>query len=43
MAALLAQYREDGGSLLMASHDEQFAAASGAEVTTMESLIADPS
>jgi len=43
VAALLAQYLEDGGSLLMASHDESFAAASGAEVTTMESLIADPS
>ena len=41
VAALLAQYLEDGGSLLMASHDESFAAASGADVTTMESLIAD--
>ncbi|MCU7724639.1 ABC transporter ATP-binding protein [Actinoplanes sp. KI2] len=42
VAALLAQYLEDGGSLLMASHDESFAAASGAQVTTMESLSADP-
>lgn len=41
VAALLAQYLDDGGSLLMASHDESFAAASGAGVTTMESLIAD--
>ena len=41
VAALLAQYLEDGGSLLMASHDESFAAASGATVTTMESLTAD--
>ena len=41
VAALLAQYLDDGGSLLMASHDESFAAASGATVTTMESLTAD--
>ncbi|WP_433297293.1 ABC transporter ATP-binding protein [Actinoplanes sp. CA-030573] len=38
VAALLAAYVADGGSLLMASHDDKFAAASGAEVTTMESL-----
>ncbi|GIM91536.1 ABC transporter ATP-binding protein [Paractinoplanes toevensis] len=40
VAALLVQYVADGGSLLMASHDEAFAEASGAEVTTMESLSA---
>jgi ABC-2 type transport system ATP-binding protein len=40
VAALLTEYVADGGSLLMASHDEAFAAASGAEVTTMESLSA---
>jgi ABC-type multidrug transport system ATPase subunit len=40
VAALLADYVAGGGSLLMASHDEEFAAASGAEVTTMESLSA---
>ena len=40
VAALLATYVEDGGSLLMASHDETFATASGAHVTTMESLSA---
>jgi ABC-2 type transport system ATP-binding protein len=40
VAALLVEYVADGGSLLMASHDEAFAEASGAEVTTMESLSA---
>ena len=40
VAALLAEYVRDGGSLLMASHDEVFAADSGAEATTMESLSA---
>jgi ABC-2 type transport system ATP-binding protein len=38
VAAMLADYVASGGSLLMASHDEVFAAASAAEVTTMESL-----
>jgi ABC-2 type transport system ATP-binding protein len=38
VAALLTEYLADGGSLLMASHDDAFAAASGAEITTMESL-----
>ena len=38
VAALLADYLTDGGSLLMASHDDTFAAASGAAITTMESL-----
>ena len=40
VAALLTEYLADGGSLLMASHDDAFAAASGAEITTMESLSA---
>ena len=40
VAGLLTEYVRDGGSLLMASHDEAFAVASGAEVTTMESLSA---
>jgi ABC-2 type transport system ATP-binding protein len=39
VAALLEQYVKNGGSLLMASHDDAFAAASGAAVTTMESLV----
>ena len=38
VAAMLADYLVSGGSLLMASHDDTFAAASGAEVTSMESL-----
>lgn len=38
VAAMLKTYVADGGSLLMASHDDVFAAASGAEITTMESL-----
>ncbi|MEU4687702.1 ATP-binding cassette domain-containing protein [Actinoplanes sp. NPDC023714] len=38
VAAMLAEYLADGGSLLMASHDDAFAAASGAAVTTMDSL-----
>ena len=42
VAALLADYVAGGGSLLMASHDEKFAAASGARITTMESLSAVP-
>jgi len=40
VASLLAEYLEGGGSLLMASHDDDFAAASGARITTMESLTA---
>jgi ABC-2 type transport system ATP-binding protein len=40
VAAMLRTYVSDGGSLLMASHDDVFAAASGAEITTMESLTA---
>ncbi|MFG1602598.1 ATP-binding cassette domain-containing protein [Actinoplanes sp. NPDC049265] len=38
VAELLADYLKTGGSILMASHDDDFAAASGAEITTMESL-----
>ena len=38
VAALLTDYLAGGGSLLMASHDDAFAAASGAAITTMESL-----
>jgi len=40
VAAMLSQYVADGGTLLMASHDDVFAEASGAEITTMESLAA---
>jgi hypothetical protein len=36
---MLRTYLKDGGTLLMASHDDIFAGASGAEVTTMESLV----
>jgi ABC-type multidrug transport system ATPase subunit len=42
VAALLADYLAGGGSLLMASHDDAFAAASGATITTMESMSAVP-
>jgi ABC-type multidrug transport system ATPase subunit len=38
VAGMLADYLSNGGSLLMASHDELFAAASGAEIATMSSL-----
>jgi ABC-type multidrug transport system ATPase subunit len=38
VAEMLADYRKDGGTLLMASHDDVFAAASGAELTSMEEL-----
>ena len=38
VAAMLRTYLSDGGTLLMASHDDVFAKASGAEITTMESL-----
>ena len=40
VAGLLAEYLRGGGSLLLASHDDTFAVASGATVTTMESLSA---
>jgi len=40
VAAMLSQYVTNGGSLLMASHDDVFAEASGAKLTTMESLSA---
>jgi ABC-2 type transport system ATP-binding protein len=38
VAGMLADYLKSGGTLLMASHDDEFAAASGAVVTTMETL-----
>jgi ABC-type multidrug transport system ATPase subunit len=38
VAALLADYVSGGGSLLMASHDDDFAVASGARITSMDSL-----
>ncbi|GAB1642748.1 hypothetical protein KRMM14A1259_31710 [Krasilnikovia sp. MM14-A1259] len=38
VAGLLADYLADGGTLLMASHDEAFAAAAGAQPTTMAAL-----
>lgn len=38
VAGLLADYVKGGGSILMASHDDAFAAASGVAVTTMGSL-----
>jgi ABC-2 type transport system ATP-binding protein len=38
VAALLGDYVKNGGSVLMASHDEVFATASGADVAAMESL-----
>ncbi|MEV4638724.1 ATP-binding cassette domain-containing protein [Actinoplanes sp. NPDC049548] len=40
VAAMLAAYREGGGTLLMASHDDAFAAASGTTVTGMADLVA---
>jgi ABC-2 type transport system ATP-binding protein len=42
VAELLTEYVAGGGSLLMASHDDVFAANSGAALTTMESLSAVP-
>jgi ABC-2 type transport system ATP-binding protein len=38
VAELLTDYLKTGGSILMASHDDDFAAASGTEITTMDSL-----
>ncbi|GIF03063.1 ABC transporter ATP-binding protein [Actinoplanes siamensis] len=38
VARMLTDYLSTGGSLLMASHDDKFAVASGAAITTMESL-----
>ena len=38
VAGLLGDYVKGGGSILMASHDEVFATASGTEVAAMESL-----
>ncbi|GIE27479.1 hypothetical protein Ait01nite_005240 [Actinoplanes italicus] len=38
VAAMLAEYQAGGGSLLLASHDDKFAVASGAEIVSMEQL-----
>jgi ABC-type multidrug transport system ATPase subunit len=38
VAELLAEYLKDGGSVLMASHDENFADAAGTEIRPMDSL-----
>ena len=38
VAAMLAAYREDGGTVLMASHDDIFAAAAGTSVVGMADL-----
>jgi ABC-2 type transport system ATP-binding protein len=38
VAELISEYLRTGGSVLMASHDETFAANSGTAITTMESL-----
>jgi ABC-2 type transport system ATP-binding protein len=38
VAGLLGDYVKGGGSVLMASHDEAFATASGTEIAAMESL-----
>ncbi len=38
VAAMLADYLATGGSLLLASHDDKFAMASGADMVSMEQL-----
>jgi ABC-2 type transport system ATP-binding protein len=38
VAAMLSQYVTNGGTLLMASHDDVFSEASGAKITNMEAL-----
>ncbi|GIF36366.1 ABC transporter family protein [Actinoplanes xinjiangensis] len=38
VAGMLADYLATGGSLLLASHDDKFAVASGAEMVSMEQL-----
>jgi ABC-type multidrug transport system ATPase subunit len=40
VAAMLSQYVTNGGTLLMASHDDVFSEASGAKITNMEALAA---
>jgi len=40
VAAMLSAYRKDGGTVLMASHDEVFAAAAGTSVVGMADLVA---
>ena len=42
VAGLLGDYVKGGGSILMASHDEGFATASGTELSAMDSLGAVP-
>ncbi len=42
VAGLLARYAAGGGTVLMASHDESFAAAAGADVTTVADLMPTP-
>jgi ABC-2 type transport system ATP-binding protein len=40
VAGMLTEYLASGGSLLLASHDDKFAVASGTEITSMEQLTA---
>ncbi|WP_430790619.1 ABC transporter ATP-binding protein [Actinoplanes sp. G11-F43] len=40
VAGMLADYLSSGGSLLLASHDDKFAVASGTEIVTMDELSA---
>jgi ABC-type multidrug transport system ATPase subunit len=42
VAGMLGEYVKNGGSILMASHDDVFAEASGTAVVGMESLVATP-
>jgi ABC-type multidrug transport system ATPase subunit len=42
VAALLVDYLDAGGSILMGSHDDAFAERSGTRITTMESLATAP-
>ena len=42
VAGMLADYLATGGSLLLASHDDKFAVAAGAEMVTMEQLSGPP-
>ncbi|SDT77320.1 ABC transporter ATP-binding protein [Actinoplanes derwentensis] len=41
VAGMLAEYLSTGGSLLLASHDDKFSVASGAEIVTMEQLTGE--
>ncbi|GGK99013.1 hypothetical protein GCM10012284_36800 [Mangrovihabitans endophyticus] len=42
VAAMLRDYRETGGTVLMAGHDDGFARAAGAEIVTVAALIGTP-